>query len=615
MRTTHGGPAYVSRAGLDEIRRGAEELLRDAADEEGYHAACAWAMRQLQDPLASHLPPLQAVAARERFHGRVSLGLTLRTQLLQCHAPADTLPQPRALSGLESLEGHGWRARLCGMLGCGWRRADLVSNVESGSAAAAAGLHVGDEIVEVCGHPIRGKTRRLALEILDEGPEGESVSLTLRRTPGLPGAPAGGGGSDAAASSATAVAPKLRTVRLRRTAVPLSTVTSRPLLCRSLPSSDVHLIGIRSFGSTTAAELRSTLRRIRHEHRAALADGGAGAGAPARRQPLLVFDLRGNEGGLLPQAISACRMVLPSGAHILSLCKAAPPRTVRTFRRRWYHKSELTPSGVPPGGDRDRGRVGDQATDLAAVDAVAMAREWPYVVLVSRSSASSAEVFAGALAHAGRALVIGERTYGKGSSQVTPRPPAPARTPARPALACPLPALACPSPALPCRRPCCAACAGTWPSLSCGDWLAAGGRVPIRRARNLVHGVHAGSRQRRALEATSLRWCDATRALALACGVTQLPRGGQRGGQRPCRSHRRAGRSSSPRGRGRVISEGGRNEARGHGAAAARRQCHLVSACPLVAARVHGGRAAAERLALRGFIRFCEAVCLRFDVW
>ena len=41
----------------------------------------------------------------------------------------------------------------------------------------------------------------------------------------------------------------------------------------------------------------------------------------------------------------------------------------------------------------------------------------PLVVLVNDASASSAEVFAGALAHAGGAQVIGTRTYGKGSSQ------------------------------------------------------------------------------------------------------------------------------------------------------------------------------------------------------
>ena len=42
---------------------------------------------------------------------------------------------------------------------------------------------------------------------------------------------------------------------------------------------------------------------------------------------------------------------------------------------------------------------------------------FPVVLLVDRHTASAAEVFAGSLSAHGRAIVIGERTYGKGSAQ------------------------------------------------------------------------------------------------------------------------------------------------------------------------------------------------------
>lgn len=332
MRDTHGGPAYLSRRELDKVQRDAERMMLRStdeggseADEESFHAASAWAMAQLRDPLAAHLRPWQAVAARERFHGHISLGLTLESKLVR-QAAASRWPWGR------------------------WRRASIVSSVAAGSAAARAGLQTGDELLEVGGLPISGPLRHEALQVLDEGPEGEMVPITLR-----------------------AQRASMRTVRLCRRTVPLTTVSYRSVSCRALANGVAHVVTISSFGSTTAAELRSALRQLRSAH---VGD-------------VLVFDLRCNEGGLLPEAIGACRMLLPCGAHILSLCKTAPQRVVKSYHRRWYHRCEL-PMAI---------------------------RSRPYVVLVNRASASSAEVFAGALAHSGGALVIGTRTYGKGSSQ------------------------------------------------------------------------------------------------------------------------------------------------------------------------------------------------------
>ena len=112
-------------------------------------------------------------------------------------------------------------------------------------------------------------------------------------------------------------------------------------------------------------------------------------------------------------------MVLPRGVHLLSLQKprgeaAGAALTSRRFRTRWYHRNELPRAPAPaPSDPRERRprRFAKRAGGGRGSDRT------PLVLLVDRATASSAEVFAGALAHVGGAVVIGEPTYGKGSSQ------------------------------------------------------------------------------------------------------------------------------------------------------------------------------------------------------
>ena len=98
----------------------------------------------------------------------------------------------------------------------------------------------------------------------------------------------------------------------------------------------------------------------------------------------LILDLRGNGGGYLNEAVSLTGLFIDQGPVVQVVSKP---------NRRQVHR------------DRDS-RV---------------AYDGPLVVLIDRYSASASEILAGALQDYGRALIIGERSFGKGTVQY-PRP-------------------------------------------------------------------------------------------------------------------------------------------------------------------------------------------------
>jgi carboxyl-terminal processing protease len=112
------------------------------------------------------------------------------------------------------------------------------------------------------------------------------------------------------------------------------------------------------------------------EFRKALGDG---KGCPF---DAIVIDLRNNAGGLLDAAVDTCRLLIDEG------------RIVST-----------------------RGRDGHERSSYNANGTAVIAKSVPMVVLVNRFSASASEIVAACLQDHHRAVVIGERTWGKGTVQ------------------------------------------------------------------------------------------------------------------------------------------------------------------------------------------------------
>jgi carboxyl-terminal processing protease len=129
----------------------------------------------------------------------------------------------------------------------------------------------------------------------------------------------------------------------------------------------IGYIEITNFQANTHDDLRAHLARLREEM-------GEMRG--------LVLDLRDNPGGLLEQAILVADTFLDDGTIVTTVGEG----------HRLREEKKATRAGTEP--------------------------FYPIVVLVNPGSASASEIVAGALQNHGRALVIGDRTFGKGSVQV-----------------------------------------------------------------------------------------------------------------------------------------------------------------------------------------------------
>ncbi len=155
-------------------------------------------------------------------------------------------------------------------------------------------------------------------------------------------------------------------LQLQRTQIQLSSVPYHGLL----PNSSVGYICFSSFTKDCSEEVKRAVEELKK------------AGATS-----LVLDLRSNPGGLLEEAIRVVNLFVPKGQEVVSV----------------------------------KGRVGGELkykTDRAPLDV-----NIPLAVMINSASASSSEIVAGALQDLDRAVVVGQRSYGKGLVQsVRPLP-------------------------------------------------------------------------------------------------------------------------------------------------------------------------------------------------
>jgi carboxyl-terminal processing protease len=203
--------------------------------------------------------------------------------------------------------------------------------------AERAGVATGDQIVEIDGRSTQGYKSDQAVREL-RGTPGSAVDLTVRRI----------GVSEPMHFKLTRA-----TIHVRSVQVAL------------MLDGGVGYVSLSPVANSSAQEVSDAIVRLQ------------GEGLKA-----LIFDVRGNPGGLLDQGVAVSDLFLDRGAEIVATRGRAPGANESHFDKQPQRWPNL-----------------------------------PIVVLVNAGSASAAEIIAGALQDHDRALVVGTPTFGKGLVQ------------------------------------------------------------------------------------------------------------------------------------------------------------------------------------------------------
>lgn len=216
----------------------------------------------------------------------------------------------------------------------------VVSEPYEGYPAAKAGMRAGDVLIAIDGKSIEGKSQSDISDVL-KGQPGTSVTLTLRRY---------------------AVDEPLD-FEIEREEVKIPDVPYFGMI-----NDNTGYIKLNGFTKTASMEVRNAFKDLK---------GNQG-------MEQLVFDLRGNGGGLLREAVNIVNLFIPKGQEIVS---------TKGKLEEW-NKTHIALNEPLDG-------------------------EIPVIVLVNGGSASASEIVSGALQDLDRAVVIGTRSFGKGLVQQT----------------------------------------------------------------------------------------------------------------------------------------------------------------------------------------------------
>jgi carboxyl-terminal processing protease len=234
-----------------------------------------------------------------------------------------------------------------------------------GSPAEKAGLRPGDVILRVDGSSLDGLTPDEARDRV-RGKAGTEVELhILRFAAPTPAATPAGSAAPGASPAPPASLPPREVIDEFDVKVVREKIQRREVSSRELADGSVGYLSLSGFSNAGAKELEEALK-----------------GHVEKGIRKIVFDLRGNPGGFLLDSLDVASEFIAEGPIY------------------WQEDAD--------GGQvQSDARPGGLATDTSI----------QVVVLIDRGTASAAEIVAGALQDRGRARLIGETSFGKGTVQ------------------------------------------------------------------------------------------------------------------------------------------------------------------------------------------------------
>ncbi|MEM7780409.1 MAG: S41 family peptidase [Pseudomonadota bacterium] len=225
-----------------------------------------------------------------------------------------------------------------------------------GSPADKVGIKAGDFITHLDGELIVGGTLDDAVARM-RGPEGTSIRLTIFR-PGRE---------------------EPLELDVTRGVIELEPVTYE------LQTGNIGLISVNEFSADVGRDVYDAWKALEVE--------------AAGRMSGLVLDLRSNPGGSLDEAVALTDLFVDDG------------QIVSQRGRGWGETFQFEADDMSYYLRRRMSR------DDAQIFMGQIAENVPMIVLIDAGSASASEIVAGALQDHGRALIMGQRSFGKGSVQ------------------------------------------------------------------------------------------------------------------------------------------------------------------------------------------------------